>query len=196
MKRLAWPFSALLFFAVSLSGCTQNETTRSNQNGEPTVSDSTRYVTFREGCKQGDRYIAISRAEAVWGEGAATPMVIGEKTDCELAQAEGGFFTCKCVSSQDTEQMGTHHFLEGKGLEKNRVVFTTNNSYGNLVSEEGQNPDYGVTYKRFPERPVKVGDSWEGYKLERGKRYKDSYTLEGLAQVNGKEYAIIDRSYS
>ena len=191
MRRMAWQFSAFLFFTILQLGCATNEQTASNQNGQQSASDSMRYVTFRQGSEKGFRYTTISRSEIIFGDGDGSPMIINSKEDCELVKVENGLYTWKCVSNEDLEQMGTNRFLEGKGLDQNRIEFTTENSFGNFVSGEGGDPDSGTIYEDFPEKPVRVGDYWKGYTLKKGKRYVNSYTLQGIANVNGKEYAIV-----
>ena len=87
--------------------------------------------------------------------------------------------------------MGEQQLKEGKGPSQNRVVLTTNNSYGNLVSQEGENPDAGTTYNAFPEKPVKIGDTWEGYRMVNNRKFSDSYVLNAIVMINGKDYAVV-----
>lgn len=183
-------FVIILTASLLVAGC---ETGQNHQQGQFTQNFSasnTRVVNFREGCKVGDRYSVISINEAVWGN-SGEPMVLKIKVDWELLRIDNGNYTWKTTTYQNIEQMGSHEFIQGKGLSNNRVEYATYNSHGNLIYTEGWDPDAGVAYDVNPERPVTIGDTWQGYTMERGKKFTNTYTLEAITNINGKEYAVV-----
>ena len=190
MLRTAWYLGTLLSVIAFLLGC--REPANPAPSSQSSGFDSARTITFRQGCPLGYRYTAIGRREQMYKNPNGVPMVSTLKIDSELVKIEADLYTWKRTTTEVVEQMGSHHWLPGEGPDKNRIRFYTNNSFGNLVSSEGTDPDNSYTsYKSRPERPVKVGDTWDGYTLKRGGRFNDSYTLEAIANINGKEYAVV-----
>lgn len=176
--------------AVILTGCDTAKNHQEVSNAHDNSPSESRVINFQEGCKVGDQYTAIETAEAVWG-GQGEPMILIVRMESELLRINNGSYTWKTTTYTNVEQMGDHQFIQGKGLNNNRLEYATYNSYGNLISTEGRDPDEGVAYNAFPEKPVSAGDTWQGYKLIRGKRFTNSYLLEAIANINGKEYAVV-----
>lgn len=182
----------LLLLMMVSAACTSNNDASLGQSSVSVEGGSkpNQTVTFRQGCDVGERFTTIGRAEFIVSE-EREPAIMQGKSVSELVKVDGGLYTWKTTTSMEFEELGTHRMKEGATLDKNRIEFLTTNSFGNRVSAEGEEPDASQTFNQYPEKSVRIGDSWNGYSLEKGRRYKNTYTLEDLVKIKGKEYAIV-----
>jgi hypothetical protein len=170
--------------------------TNTNQSAEPVepsspkVDDGT--VSFdRSVIPVGTKYRSITSTEITIGSGVS-PTKMTSTENKELTSATNGEFIWKKTTTQKIDSMGSQSLREGKALEDNRIVFTKEDKYGNFISSEGEKSDAYHTYDSKPKYPIRVHDTWEGYTIKSDKnKYQDKYTLEALAEINGKKFAII-----
>jgi len=124
-------------------------------------------------------------------DGTVTPLVVSGRSVSELVSVKNGNSTWKVSYTEKVNALGDHEFAPGKGVDENRLEFYTYNAIGNLVGVEGHAPDSYLPYKQFPERRVRIGDTWSGYTVHEGDKSRDSYKLEEISIVKGNEYAVV-----
>ncbi len=178
----------LIVAVLILTGCKYGDISDTDLV-ETSFQAKSKLITFRVNSKKGDRYTDIQLANGQIGK-SPSPFTIKTKMECELLTVENDRFTWKCFVNEKAELKG-NKYREGKGPANNRLVLTTINSYGNLISQEGQSADAGAKYNEFPEKAVKIGDTWEGYMVHDNHKYKNSYSLNSLVTINGKDYAVV-----
>jgi hypothetical protein len=139
----------------------------------------------------GTKYRSLISSEVAIGNNAS-PAKMTSIVNSELSSSSNGEYTWKEMTTQEIDSMGSQSFREGKGLDNNRIVLIKQDKYGNFISSEGDKSDASHTYDSKPKSPIRVHDTWEGYRIESGKnRYQDKYTLEALTEINGKKFAIV-----
>lgn len=68
-------------------------------------------------------------------------------------------------------------------------IVASYNARGNVIKFRGVD---GLTSFNFPAAPVKVNDTWAGYKMTKGQKQKLEITLEEIIKYRGHDVAVLD----
>lgn len=216
MKLTGWIAALLLLGAI---GCKKDDTATTEGTGSTTTKSTTgsttpaptEEVTLRFKGEKGDKFkMTVSmEADADFSALAEDPNVPAEqkkmiegpqtmKVDAvneqEITEVADGKFTVKDTNlefnasgtgilSQQADQMAK--------TEKGKVETKVYDELHKPIEADKGKPDSNPMAVVFPEKPIKVGDTWTSETEFTGEKVTAHYTFEKSESVNGKDCVVI-----